>query len=78
MDLLPELAPYWEAFGILHQRRPVGMDVGAIPISEITCYLNERQITDPALREEYLDMILALDAKFLDLHRKQSAAKGKK
>lgn len=41
------LVVFWEAFWFLCPGRPVGMSVGAIPLTEVICYLKDiAEITD--------------------------------
>ena len=64
--LIPWLEPYWEAFLVLSQTRPVGMGVGAIPLSEIVAYLDLHQVEDPEERRDTLRYVQILDRAFLD------------
>ncbi|MBS0661371.1 MAG: hypothetical protein JSR82_24425 [Verrucomicrobia bacterium] len=68
----PELDPYWlapiyDAFTRLSRSRPMGMEAGAIPLSEILHYAEVfRPEDDDADRREFVELVLGLDAVFLE------------
>ncbi len=65
----------WQAFWALSPSRAVGMDVGAIPLSEVVAYFKLTGLADPELREDYARFIRAMDAAFLDWHHQQQKAR---
>lgn len=65
-DLHDGLRPYWNAFQLLSRRRAnSGFAIGAIPFSEIREYLKD--IEDEDDREIYMQLIEALDVKYIEL-----------
>lgn len=74
-ELLPETAPYWEAWQVLSLSRPSGFGVGAIPISEIKAYLELYQVDDLDERIRYVRLIQAADGEFLKVMAERSKKK---
>lgn len=77
----PTLDPHnrdvWEAFWTLHISRPVGMDVGAIPLAEIVTYWRDVMgVADPDHRNELIDLTRIMDVAFLTWHRETQKQKG--
>ena len=78
-----DLRCYWDAYHDLTSSRQIGMDIAAIPVSEITAYLDFIGLTDDDDRMDYLKIIQGIDAEYLEHHaetrkREQQKAKGKK
>lgn len=66
-DLYDDLIPIWESFWFLHPARPAGMDVGAIPLTEIIAYW--REVVGVASRSELTEkvrLVRAMDKAFLE------------
>jgi len=63
---------------MLSPSRPSGWGVGAIPISEIKAWCEMYELVGEE-REEFLELIRALDDEYLKFHREksQSTRKGK-
>lgn len=74
----PELSvgarEYVSMFYRLTGSRPVGMGVGAIPMSELLIYADYAEIDDT---EMYLDIILSADATYLKLYNEDQKVKNK-
>lgn len=71
-ELYDDLVPVWEAFWFLHSSRPVGMDVGAISLTEIIAYWRELHgVSGRSDLVEKVHLIRAMDMKFLELNREK-------
>tara|TARA_R110000751_G_scaffold10671_3_gene38653 strand:- start:2446 stop:2706 length:261 start_codon:yes stop_codon:yes gene_type:complete len=71
-ELYDDLAPVWEAFWFLNSSRPIGMEAGAIPLSEIIAYWRELHgLTARSDLVERVHLIRAMDTKFLELNREK-------
>jgi|TARA_Y100000310_G_C20704101_1_gene833179 hypothetical protein len=65
-ELYADLIPVWECFLALSPARPQGMDLGAIPISEIVTYWKEiGRVFEHTDLIEKTYLIQAMDAVFL-------------
>lgn len=69
--LYEDLVPFWRAFNELSRTRPVGMGVGAIPMSEILAWLDLHEIGGFEDRIEYARWIGYLDSLFLEYQSKK-------
>ena len=65
---------YWVlgAFFVLHESRPIGFTVGAIPLSEIVAYCAIHQVDDA---ERFCGLIRGLDRVFLAWQKNQKPKK---
>ena len=74
--LYPDLRAIWEAFWFLHSSRPVGMSVGAIPLSEIVTYWRSLDfVLDDDDFQMKVKLIREMDTVYLRWQRKQEDAK---
>jgi hypothetical protein len=74
-EIYPDLVPIWECFWFLHPSRPTGMDVGAIPLSEIVTYWKEvGLVSDQEDLREKVRLVRVMDTEFLNHHRSKSDA----
>lgn len=65
-DLYEDLIPVWESFWFLHLSRPVGMEVGAIPLSEIIAYWRDIVGVGSRLElAEKVNLVRIMDETFL-------------
>jgi|ETNvirnome_2_300_1030623.scaffolds.fasta_scaffold00306_3 hypothetical protein len=72
-ELYGDLAPVWDCFWFLHPSRQVGMDVGAILLSEIVIYWKVVGfVTDADDLAEKVRLVRAMDAEFLNHHRRKA------
>jgi len=55
----------------------MGMGLGYIPYSEITCYLDENEILHPDERSQYRRFIVFLDNIYVKINNEKSEAKSK-
>jgi len=74
-DLFIEALPYWTAFAELSASRQLGMSLGPIPYSEISCWLDENLISKLEERHEYRYLISKIDNKFIELQNNKSENK---
>jgi hypothetical protein len=71
-ELYLDLHPVWECFWFLHPSRPMGMEAGAIPLTEIIAYWRDAYgILDQADLAEKIRLVRCLDNVFLR-HSKES------
>ncbi|WP_432612508.1 phage tail assembly chaperone [Azospirillum brasilense] len=74
-DLNPGLRRFWRAFQDLSGDRPVGMAVGAIPMTAMLAYAKDIDgDTDPQNLRRFVRFVRAIDDEFL----KAEASKGSK
>lgn len=73
-ELAPHLLPVWNAFAFLSPSRPMGMEVGAIPLTEILAYLDEHEVRGE-WRADMVALIRDLDNAFREHCRAQSEKK---
>ncbi len=74
LELYDDLIPVWECFWFLHPSRPMGMDIGAIPLSEIVIYWKEvGLVADQDDLIEKVRLIRSMDTEFLNYHRGKSS-----
>jgi len=64
--LFLDAVPIWEAFGSLSSSRQTGFDMGAIPYSEITNWLDENSIIQFEERERYRRFITFIDGVYIE------------
>ena len=74
-ELLIEAIPYWTAFAELSSSRQLGMSLGPIPYSEISCWLDENIICHIEERNQYRHLISSIDAKFVEIQNKKQDKK---
>lgn len=78
MDTRPELPPwlheYLAAFFVLHESRPTGFSVGAIPLSEMLAFCQIHEMDDVP---RFCRLIRGLDQTFLEWNREQQKHKTK-
>ena len=68
----PKYGRVWEAFWFLHASRTMGMEMGAIPVSEITNYWTVLgNISSLDTLEELTRLVRVLDVAFLNYHHEQ-------
>jgi hypothetical protein len=70
----PWLSPYWEAWLDLSASRPIGLGIGAIPISEMKAYcelLKVPWLDDLEEMHFFLRLIRAVDSVYLDKQNKK-------
>jgi len=53
----------------------MGFSLGYIPFSEISCFLNEQNISDFTERQEYIQWIQFIDREDVKLHHSKSESK---
>jgi len=76
--LYEDLESVFEAFKILSSTRPVGMSIGAIPLTEISAYMKMFGIDGYQEKKRFLKQIQILDAVYLKHSAKQSNKKAAK
>lgn len=64
-EIGPEEMRVWRAFTELSRQRAVGMAANPICVRDIESYLNLRQIRHPDQREDWTEIVLALDQDLL-------------
>ncbi len=74
-DLFLEAMPYWTAFAELTNSRQLGMSLGPIPYSEISCWLDENLISKLEERHQYRYLISKIDNAFVASQNKQQDGK---
>lgn len=66
----PEIAPwaesYWRAFLDLARERHPGPPPHPITLQQIRTWLDEEQVSEPRLRDEFRRIVTLLDAAWLD------------
>lgn len=70
-ELLPSAEALWEAWVVLQNSRPVGFDIGYIPVSEVLAYCALLGISDLNQRERILTAVQRLDVEYLKHHAEQ-------
>jgi hypothetical protein len=70
-ELFIDLYPYWQAFNILTDSRPVGFGVAPIPFSEIASFLFAMKIDGLEERTEYIRWVQYIDTIFVEEARKK-------
>lgn len=74
-ELYDDLVPIWECFWFLSPARPQGMDLGAIPLSEIVTYWKEiGGVTSQTALNENVRLVRILDNEFLEICRAKANA----
>lgn len=63
-ELDERLLPYWETFWILHPSRPIGMNVGAIPVRDMIDYLRLAGLTMDSELRRGIRLVGALDSEW--------------
>lgn len=64
--LAPELRSVWEMWIVLHRTRTLGFGaMNAITLQEMAAYFMLYGYTNPAVRLEYVELIMDLDAYYL-------------
>jgi hypothetical protein len=76
-ELYPDLVRIWQGFMDLHKTRQIAFGPSAIPISEIIIWLDYQGITDIDERQECYELILAMDAAWLDWARTKQKERDK-
>ncbi len=71
-DLDERLLPYWETFWTLHPSRPMGMNVGAIPVRDMIDYLRLTGLTTDAELRRGIRLVGALDSEWREWNEKNS------
>jgi hypothetical protein len=71
-ELESDQIPYWEAFAILSNSRPVGFAVGHIPLTEIEAYMRITCVDDDDERADLLYFIREMDAEYMSYVEKKS------
>gem|GEM_PF-877422 len=65
-DGIPELDEsmvfYWNAFVVLSQSRPIGLGVGAIPLSDMKAFCDLMEITGVEERMTFIRLMQAMDS----------------
>ncbi len=71
--IMPGAERCWAAFLDLARERPVGAAPQAIALAALRSWLDEEGIADPVLRGEIREVVLLLDAHWLDHVRRRLA-----
>jgi hypothetical protein len=74
-ELFEDLWTFWHAFFDLHRTRTVGMSVDPIQPTNVLAWLDIRGVRWPMLRQQYYELVAAMDAAFLAWNREQQDAK---
>jgi len=53
---------YWNAFVVLSQSRPIGLGVGAIPLSDMKAFCDLMEITGVEERMTFIRLMQAMDS----------------
>ena len=72
-EIYDDLIPVWECFWFLSPARPQGMDLGAIPLSEIVTYWKD--IFGVILTADFIEktrLVRVLDEEYLRLSRERA------
>lgn len=65
--------PFWDAFNVLHlSRANTGFGPGAIPLSEIVTYAELVQMPIGEEREQFVQLIRAMDGAYLTFAQEKS------
>ena len=71
-ELYADLIPIWECFQFLSPARPIGMELGAIPLSEIVAYWKDvvGVLSQDDLKEK-VSLVRAVDEEYLKIMREK-------
>ncbi len=73
-ELKEDLYDVWDGFQFLSPSRPVGMDVGAIPVSEYLAYYHDLMGSRGEALERQVRLTRAVDVEFLAWNRERRKA----